>query len=256
MLKGATMYGINNIKSFSVFFMLPFIFFAQLKEESAYYNWFDTVIGQEHTGLYNGRQYIDSYINKIYENKHPFFHLDKVYKGSVTYSGQTYYDVGMKYNLNSDHLLITLKPGAMVSVLQLVHHNIQEFTIDGSRFIRIDKDIYKDVPQSKFFEVLLENPSFSLIKSHRKKKKERIENVGGNKLYYEFVSVNKYILLSKGKSEVISSKYDLFNIYPIAKKEIKQFYVKNKRLRKSQPDRFMQRLFEKIIQPIESKNQL
>ncbi|WP_271783986.1 hypothetical protein [Aquimarina algiphila] len=245
-------------KSSVVFLLVPFLFFGQLKEESKYYNWFDQVLGQEHTGLHNGKWYLDFDVNRIYDNRHAFFRSDEVLMGSVTYSGQTYYDIKMKYNLEIDRLLVQLKSSSTASVIKLIPDKIDEFVIDGSRFIRIDdREVEKaeNILNTIFYEVLLETEDLLLLKSNKKVRNRRLGDTG-DKMVYEFTSANRYILSCNEKYYVVKSKYDIVKIYPELKKEIKQFYTTNKILKKSEPDRFMKRLFEKVVQPSQLNKEL
>lgn len=238
----------KTTKNTIVFLFLPFIFFSQVKEkENLYYNWFDQVIGQEHTGLYNGKQYVNLDVNRIYKGKHSFFLTDKVVTGSILYDGQIYYDVDMKYNLETDNLLIALKPGAVASILQLIRDKVDRFTIEDYTFIRIDGFKENNTLVNGFHQVLLKNTAYSLLKRHQKIRRKKIGNVGDNKLYFEFVSKNTYVLFADGHYKRIKSKGDVIKMYPTLKKAINQFYIKNKTLKNSNSDRFMQRLFETII---------
>ncbi|MEW7291507.1 hypothetical protein [Aquimarina sp. 2304DJ70-9] len=235
-----------------VFFLLPFAVFGQdVDKKSSYYDWFDQVLGREHTGLYNGKQYVDLDINRIHDNKNAFFLSDKVMNGSVMYDGQTYHNIGMKYNLEKDILLVTLKSGTTVSIIQLIRDKIDEFTIDGYRFIRITDILEDNTSINGFYEVLVEDSSFSLLKKNKKNRRKNIQ--AGRLLSYEFASANSYILLMNKKyKKVTTAKADIIKIFPEHKKEIKQFYEAYKRLRKSEPDTFMQRLFKKIVNPSSS----
>ncbi|GAA4272165.1 hypothetical protein U6A24_11715 [Aquimarina gracilis] len=246
-----------NQSSVMIFLLLPILFFGQSKQErSSYYNWFDKVIGSEHTGLFNGKQYVNLDVNRIFEGKHAFYKSDDVLLGSLLYQGQHYFNVEMKYNLETDMVLAALKSGSTAYILQLIRDNIAEFTIDGSRFVRIDGFIENNDMTNGFHEVLLETPHFSLLKRHKKIRKKKLGNINGSIVKYEFVNANKYVLLSERNYKRITSKTDIIKIYPGLKKEIKDFYEDNKKLRKSQPDRFMQRLFEKIVEPAMSKNEI
>jgi len=93
----------GNIKVFIIVLMLlPFTSMCQIgTENGAYYKWFDKVLGEEKTGLYNGKQYVNFYVNKTLDDNHVFFHSDAVLKGSITYDNQTI----MMLELNT-----TLKP--------------------------------------------------------------------------------------------------------------------------------------------------
>ncbi|WP_299313665.1 hypothetical protein [uncultured Aquimarina sp.] len=238
----------KTTKNTIVFLFLPFIFFSQVKEkENLYYNWFDQVVGQEHTGLYNGKQYVNLDVNRIYKGKHSFFLSDDAVTGSISYDGQVYYNVDMKYNLETDNVLVALKPGAVASILELIRDKVDRFTIEDYSFIRIDGFEENNTLVNGFHQVLLENTSYSLLKRHKKIRRKKIGNVGDNKLYFEFVSKNAYVLFADGHYRRIKSKGDIMKMYPALKKVINQFYIKNKTLKKSNPDGFMQRLFKNII---------
>ncbi|WP_299248042.1 hypothetical protein [uncultured Aquimarina sp.] len=231
-----------------VLLFLPFVFFSQVKEnENLYYNWFDQVVGQEHTGLYNGKQYVNLDVNRIYEGRHSFFLTDDVVTGSILYDNQVYYDVDMKYNLETDNLLIALKSGAVTSILELIRDKVDRFTIEDYSFIRIDGFEENNSVINGFHQVLLKNDTYSLLKRYQKIRRKKIGNVGDNKLYFEFITKNTYVLFANGHYKRINSKGDVIKMYPTLKKAINQFYIKNRTLKKSNSDRFMQRLFETII---------
>ncbi len=245
-------------KRFFVLCCLPLLIFGQQTEnEKAYYNWFDQIVGREHTNLYNGRQYVDLDINRIVDNKHAFFKSDEILKGSVRYDDQVYYDTGIKYNLELDEVLVTLKPGAIASILQLNSTMVQEFVIGENKFVRQEGDINRNIAIDGFYEVLLENSTFRLFKKYQKQRKKILQKtIRGNTLNYEFISSYKYFLFVDDKYTQIQSKSDVIKLYSTQKKEIKTFYGNNKNLRKSDPDRFIKMLFEKIAKQTLSSKEL
>ncbi|GAA4276158.1 hypothetical protein [Aquimarina mytili] len=240
------MHRIIKVKKSLILLILPFVFFGQDNDkQNSYYDWFDKVLGKEHTGLYNGKQYVDLDVNRIYENKNAFFLSDKVMLGSVTYDGQTYYNIGMKYNLEKDMLLVALKSATTASTIQLISDKIEEFVIEDFRFKRVVGSFEEGDLINGFYQVLVENSSYSLLKKHKKNRRKIIQ--AGKLVSYKFVSDNSYILFVNQGFKKITTKADIINIYPIHKKEIKEFYEAYKRLRKSDPDQFMQRLFRRVI---------
>ncbi|GAA4276154.1 hypothetical protein [Aquimarina mytili] len=248
---------VQNIKSTLAFLVLPFLFYGQANnEEIAYYNWFDRMLGEEYTGLYNGKQYIDPDINKIFENKHSFFLSDKVLSGSITYNGQTYYNLGIKYNLETEQVIVTLKPGAVTSVIQLIADKITSFYIEDYKFVRLDNTLNSKHPISGFFQIITEHPHFILYKKNKKNRKERLEDIGGSKIYYEFTTKSQYILFMDKAYHEVNSKDDFISIFPETKQEIKSFYSTQKKIRKSDPDAFMKQLLEDVIYRSISKNNL
>ncbi len=236
-----------------IFFLLPFVFFGQ--EEKDYYKWFDQVIGHDHLALHYGTQYIDREAGRVYKGEHAFFKSDKSLLGTIYYDGQVYYDFHMKYNLETDKLLIEVK-GTSLSVLQLVSSKIEKFTIDENKFIRVDRQI-EDGKINGFYELLLEKESFQLLKKYKATRVNRIENVTGkDKLLVKFRKKNWYVLNAKEGFQNIKSKTDISKVYPHLKKEIKTFYKEYRILQNENPDAFMKKLFDTIIQPSVLENEL
>ncbi len=234
---------VNKINSMIVFLFLNVFVFGQMQDKNRSYEWFDKVIGNERTGLYNGKQYIDFDRNKILDNKHAFFSSDEVLKGSVTYDSQTYYNVGIKYNLETQNFLIELKSGSGASILQLIYDKIEEFTIEDSHFIKIEDLLIDGVTTSSFVEVLFENSSFSLLKQHKKRRREHIK---GQRLYYKFLDKSKYLFCIDSSCRNIKSKGDVIKSFPFYRKEIKSFYDDYNVLKESDYDAFMKKLFQQI----------
>ncbi|WP_299438895.1 hypothetical protein [uncultured Aquimarina sp.] len=242
--------GHNTKFKFIVFFFLPAVFFAQVTdEERDYYNWFDQTIGQDHIGLYNGKQYIDTDKNVLYDNeKHAYFKSNEFLKGNLTYDNQAYYNSYMQYNLETDDLVISLKSERAVSVFKLIRDKVDKFDIDGHTFIKIIGFSENSEVINGFQEVLLENASFTLLKRHKKNRQKKIKQLGRRRhLYYLFLSSNNYGILMGREYKKINSKSDIIKLFPNLKKEINSYYHENWRLRKSQPDRFIKMLFSKVI---------
>ncbi len=240
-----------------IILLIPCIVLGQSKqEEVAYYNWFDTVIGHENAGLYDGYQYVDTDVGRIKDNKHAFFTTDKVLIGSILYNDQPYYNVSMKYNLETDKVLVTSNENSSWTfILQLPSDKIKEFTIGDHRFMNRNVPISGTTVGSGFYEVLVENPDFLLLKKHKKFRRKNLKNTQG-KLYYKFLEKNKYVLFANEQYIDIKTKRDIIKVYPKLKKEIKQFFGDYYRLKKQQPDTFMQKLFKEVIERLLSKTEV
>lgn len=241
-----------------IFLLIPCIVLGQSEQEQvAYYNWFDTVIGHENTGLYDGFQYVNRDVGRIQDNKHAFFTTDEVLVGSVVYNDQPYYDVSMKYNLETDKLIVTSNDNSSWTfVLQLSSDKIKEFTIDNRRFINRDVPVSNTSVESGFYEVLVEGTNFIFLKKHKKTRKKILKDTQDGRLFYEFLDKNKYLLFANESYSNIKTKRDIIKIYPSLKKEIKQFYGNHYRLKKQQPDTFMQKLFKEVIEQLVSKTEV
>ncbi|GAA4272169.1 hypothetical protein U6A24_11735 [Aquimarina gracilis] len=242
-------------KSICAFLLFPSLFFGQIdKEYKTSYVWFDNMIGREYTGLFNGKKYIDTDINKIFANRHPFFLSDKVLLGTIIYKGQTYYDIPLKYNLETDNLLVSLKSKSSTAILELIKSNISHFEIEGFEF-RSLKNIgnTKEITRG-FYQIVYENSDMTLYKKLKKNRKKRIEDLGGSKIYFEFIKEYTYILFYDSTYHVVKSKNDIIEIFPDTKQDVKLYYGNNKILKKTEPDSFMKGLFERIASESLLKN--
>ncbi|KAA1244983.1 hypothetical protein [Aquimarina sp. RZ0] len=239
-----------------VFSVAPSILAGQTREnDSMFYVWFDQVIGLEHTGLNNGKQFVNLDANKIFEDKHPYFYSNDPLKGSITYDGQTYYDINMKYNQEIDALIVKLNSPSAPSIIQLVSDKVESFVINNFKFIRLESIKTNTHFVSGFHQVLLESDELMVLKRQKKSKSKHIETSESNRLYYEYLGVTKYILFYEGMYKNIKSKSDIIKIFPEAKEKIRKFYKTHKRLLKKEHDLFLIRLFDQIITPSVSKNE-
>ncbi len=244
-------------KGILLFLLWPFAFYSQVDQaEAQFYNWFDNLIGIKHTNLFNGKQYIDTDVNKIFEQRHAFFLSDKAQIGTILYSGQTYFDIPMKYNLETDHVIVSLKSNNTTSLLELIDDNIKSFSIKGFRFEKLDTTHIDQSTIKGFYEVMLTQPEFSLYKKNRKNRKERFEDLGRSKIYYEFIADNSYVLFYQNIYRDIASRNDILNIFPKKQKEIKLFFKENKSQRKTDYDTFLKELFSSIIHDSNSEKNL
>ncbi len=84
--------------------------------------------------LRNGVYYEDFYFNA---EGHPFFTDEGYLAGSVTYRGQSYEDVKLRYDIFSHQLLILHDDGKEIFENYLSVEFITEFTIAGARFKKL-----------------------------------------------------------------------------------------------------------------------
>ena len=219
-------YGILKSQNSRTIYLIPLIhlFFASLlfgqekTQEEAYYAWFDALIGIENTALYNGLGIIEKY--RVINQHHKFFKTTDFLPGSISYDGQYYSAVRMKYDLYEDQVLMNLQNGAGIVLMQPIKHKIHRFTIDNSNFIHLNDSVAIAANLNGFFELLLENSSFKLLKKH---KKQIFQRRGKNALYYEFKSRNTLFIHYAGEYYPLTSRRDLMKIFPELKKEISTY---------------------------------
>ncbi len=244
-------------KSAFVLLLVSYAFYGQKNSDSAqYYNWFDSMIGKTHTGLFNGRQYVDTDVNKIFEDRHAFFLSDKVQLATITYNNQTYYEVPLKYNLENDHVLVALKSGTSSSIIQLIDEKIEHFSIRDFNFKRLDTMSTDGIEIRGFYQIIVNDEVFTLYKKNKRNRKERIEDLGKTKIYYEFVDDHTYVLFYKESYWDVTSKSNILDVFPEEKGIIKKYYTDQRQERKSNPDLFMKNLFEYIGDNLSTSNDI
>lgn len=214
--------------------------YTNAQEEKGYYNWFDAITGIENTGLFNGVEYIENY--RTINNKHPFLDSPDFLQGTLTYSGQTYYNQALKYHVYDDLLVIKLENRGKTAIFQLISDKVDRFSLNGRSFVHV-KDASEEL-LSGFFEIQNEKNEKVLLKKHRRKKKSRLDKTS---TYYEFSKEDGYYLLkSNDVFYSFNSKKELHELFPEAKKEINSFYNEKRALQKKDREAFVNSIFLKL----------
>lgn len=191
------------------------------KEAVAYYTWFDQQVQQEHLPLFNGIGYVEKY--KVVNEYHKFYKSIDFLKGSLYYDGQLYPNLEIKYDLHEDVVLLNLKNGQRVVLLQPDQEKIEGFEIDGQFFVHIKDSISKVRKTFGYYELLYEGDNFQLLEKHTKK---RFERKGKNSLYSEFKGRNKNYLYYKGEHYTLNNRKDFEDVFPELKRDIQTYSKK------------------------------
>ncbi|MGX1929968.1 hypothetical protein [Flagellimonas sp. 2504JD4-2] len=216
--------------------------YGQDEAQIDYYNSFDSNIGIENTGLYQGVVYTDKY-RTINENTQ-FFQTREFQSGSVCYDGQCYYDLDLKYDVYEDEVLVRLVTRVGGGTLKLFKNYIESFEIEGHSFTKILPEDTSTLNAYGFYEVALESTSFTLFTKYTKRNFDRKDR---RSVYYEFLDgPSENVLLYENAYSVINSKKDIITLFPDLKREIDKFYNVARGLRKSDPDGFRISLMKRI----------
>ncbi|MDP5231619.1 MAG: hypothetical protein NWQ38_14605 [Cellulophaga sp.] len=221
-------------------FSLQFVFFvsAQTSNENVY-DWFDSFVGDENAELYNGVIFVDEF--KVTNDKHRFFKTDDFIQGSVSYNGNTFYNHQLKYDLFKDELLIKPKTASSALILQIVKNKIDSFSLKEKKFVNIITSRTND-SKSEFYEKFFKYKSITILKKHYSLNKGKTDE----KLFYEFRYKSNFFLQYKDVVYPADTQSNIIAIFPDQKKDIKKIYRKNKILRKSNPNSFMQYLIRQL----------
>ena len=218
----------NIMKKKPIFFLLLVIsttlFYSQNKSDN-YYNWFDTMVGAENTGLYIGTEYQGK--QRINKENYIFFNSPSFLPGSVTYDGETHYDLQLKYNVYDDQVLIKLKNKVGETVMQAIKDKISGFTIDGYSFEKLDGLTSSENEISGFHEILYTGVNFVVYKKHFK---NRIQKLDRQLSYYEYKPIkSQYFIFHNGTYERVRAKKDFARFFPEHKASINGMDVKASR---------------------------
>ena len=216
---------------------------AQETTNSAYLNWFDNKVGIENTALYEGIVYRESY--RTINEKVKFFKSAQWYSGSVVYSGQEFFNIQLKYDIFGDQLILKQLDRLGGGAIILIKSKISSFQIEDTKFVHIVSDESGSTIDG-FYELLWTDTDARLLAKHQKNDFVRKDRRAS---YYEFVDEKKqYMLDWAGKYYPINKKKELTDLFPELKKQVDNFYQKNKRLRTRDNDAFMISLIRNVDQ--------
>lgn len=210
------------------------------KVSKMYYKWFDDIVGVSNTNLYNGVDYKENY--RTLDGNNQYFLMQQFVPGVVTYGGQPYYEVPMKYDVHGDHLIIKLKDITSGQfTIQLIKKLVESFQIEGHKFINSNSlgSKFENSSANGFYEVLFKNSDFLVLKKHIKNMQQRRND---RFEYNEFISRTKFFIYYQHHLFSITSKKSFFKLFSEQKNAINSFYSKNRPLMRSNYDIFLTKL--------------
>lgn len=220
---------ITNFIILSTFF-ISLSLIGQVNKES--YNWFDNQIGIENTGLYNGIEYIE--VEKGSNNYTKFLYPDNFSSGFVSYDGQTYFDVLLKYNVYEEKVIANVGQISGKKVFEIFAAKIDSFSIENRKFIQSKILISEEGKQiSGFNELLIDGKQIKLFKKLRKNKNTKINN---KTLLFEYKWAKPaYFIQYNGKMFEVRKRNDFIDIFPEFKTQLRDIDVKRAMI-KTNPD--------------------
>lgn len=201
----------------------------------------DSLIGNENLAYNNGVVYYNKF--KTTSKNTSQFLENKYNTCTLQYNNQTYYDVGLKYDVFNDLLLFKPK-SQMVLETSLITKQVDYFILKNKKFRKLETILSDGTSQLGFFEEVEINAKSTLFIKHKKIYKVDPQS---DKVSYIFYDLKIYYIFQNNKLEEISSKASIINLFPTSKKEIKQFYKENRSLKETNIQLFYQNLFKTII---------
>lgn len=204
---------------------MPFIVIAQQNNTKVKsLETFDEIIGLENQKLYNGLRYYNLY--KVSDENHNFFSAPNFIKGDVTYDGDTFYNVDLKYDLFNDELIFQPNGTKAFINVELIKDKVLKFNFSDHQFIKSKNIIGNNDLVSGYIEIVYDT---SNLKLYVKRKKTITERIRQNKLVYLFSNEPSFFLYYAGKLNEIKSTNSFKKIFPIFSKELKIEIKENKK---------------------------
>lgn len=240
---------IYSTKSITKFFILVFSFlgclfcFSQDKQnELNEYEWFDSFLGEENSGLFNGVLFVEEF--NCSDGDHRYYASDEFVLGEIFYNGQIYFNQKLKYDIYADEILVSPKNIFSKLDIQLRKKNVKYFSFKNHFFLNINEpEVGGSNRNLGFCELMIEKEELILMKKRFKKRtKKRI----GDNVFDSFEVEEDYYLKYRNSYYPVNSRKDWISIFPEKKKKINSHYKSFKVLLKSDSDTFTKSILEHI----------
>lgn len=177
---------------------------------------YDRQLGRN-TMTYTGRSYYDP--NRSV-NGHQFFVEDYWERGNVTYDGNKYDSIFLKYDIYKDLLLIeNFNSDGFLSPIILFSPKVTSFELFGYSFKRIEKDTISNLKEGYYNIMYEENDMGVLIK----RRKEITDVNATNTIVEEYSQKDKYYIKKDMTYHQVKKKNSILKVLVDHKKEMKSF---------------------------------
>jgi len=184
----------------------------------------------EQAPIYNGNEYIEYAL--ILQEGHPFFKSSLFTNGDIYFDGMLFLGVPMVYDLIKDQVVI--RDFHNIYKINLPASKIQQFILSDHVFVRIVHNNFNEI-NTGFYEQLYKGK----VGLFAKREKAIIEKHGSQQIDNVVVSTNSYYVMKKDIYYKFKNERSLLKILNDKKKEIQQYFKKNRIRYKDDPERSM-----------------
>ncbi|MBV4356979.1 hypothetical protein [Pinibacter aurantiacus] len=172
-------------------------------------------------GLYTGPEYY-GYPFRFQEGQ-PYYYKDQMDTGWIRYEGVLYQNVGLRYDLIRDQLIVVQpKNNARICV---VNDRVNRFYLFNTTFIYLKTDTAKAAISPGIYAVLYEHNDNMLLKRNRKKITEELTT---NEGILRYINDNNAFAIKKGNTYYsVGGKKDVLRVYADKKKQLQQYIRRN-----------------------------
>jgi hypothetical protein len=214
--------------------------YSQNNSQEIIYEAYDKIVGLDNTGIYNGTEFNDIYLNT--DGTHRYFNAFNFTKGNVFYDGQFYSNVLLKYDILEENLITISDDNLSIFQTKLIPAFIESFSIYNRKFVKL-QNTGLNLEENIFFEIAYTGEKFNLYEKHHKKIQI---NVLKSAVQYKFKNDDFYVLKHNETYYRINSIKDLEKSLPDFEVEIKKYYRNYRKLYKSNPDVFLTNLITSL----------
>jgi hypothetical protein len=170
--------------------------------------------------LYNGSEYFD------YEpigDEHPYFLTEEWSYSDLKYDGDWFRNVPLLLNIDKNKLIASYHYNG--NLMQLVESRVDEFILQGHRFVNIKNTTDTTTLRTGYYEVLYDGATPVLAR----RSKELIEKLEGTEVYRKFAESSQTFIVVNGQYIRVRNRSDVIAALSSKKKELKE-YIRIKRL--------------------------
>ncbi|GAB4004098.1 hypothetical protein GCM10028808_01080 [Spirosoma migulaei] len=190
--------------------------FVLLAKEQAVRSYEQAMYKQEH--VYEG----NGYINHDHRIKiHPYYLVDSLQAGTITYNDVHYHDVRMLYDIVRDELAIQPPEGGYR--LQLNSNKISTFTIGQHQFTRLIGDSALGV-RTGFYEILYNGKAKVL--AHRVKTVH--EDISSGTYKADYLFKDRFYIQKEGNYHEVKTKGSFLALFPDQAKALRKYLRANR----------------------------
>lgn len=202
--------------------------YSQNSVDNSLYAKFDSIVGQENSGLNNGGLHTNPY--RTIGDNNMYFIIDKFSNESIVYNGHPYFNVNLKYDIYRDQVIYSPYVQSNHIAINLSQESISSFSFHKKTFVNLThkKTTTQDFIKGFYEEIVVGSEIILYIKY-----KKNIKKIAGNEFtYYEFREYNNFIIKYKESFYKMDSKEEAITQFPKYKDEINNYYYKNNSMSK------------------------
>lgn len=209
--------------------------FGQNKKEATLYEAFDKTIQAKNAAFNNGKIHFNKF--RSADKTHRYYILPDFTFGELTFDGQTYGNISLKYDLLKDELVVKLEGEGNKMGFSPVKPKTNGFTINGVKFKNLDLVTHPD-----FVNGFYEESSFGNLTLYTKHIKDQFDILTGETVFYTYKERQDFLFSYADAWYKIDSQREVAKVFPSLEQQISEFYRTNAPLEKANLGQFMKKL--------------